>query len=59
MSSEISDSVIEIIDLHPQELELLRSLRNKWRFGEVTIIMRDGLPFRMRRVMEFIDLEGS
>lgn len=46
----------EIIELEPQELELIKSLRSKWRFGEVTILVRDGKPFRMVKVTEFTDL---
>ena len=53
------DTVIEIINLHPQEIELIKALRNKWRFGEITVIVRDGLPMRLRRVVEFIDLQNS
>lgn len=49
-------SFIQIISLHPKEVQLLNSLRNNWRYGEVVIIMRDGLPVRLRRVTEFIDL---
>ena len=49
-------SYIEIISLRPQEIQLIKSLRNNWRFGEVVIIMRDGIPTRLKRVTEFIDL---
>jgi hypothetical protein len=59
MKSDVlfTDTVIsEIIELHPFEMELLKALRHKWRFGEVTILMRSGLPFRLVRVQEFIDL---
>lgn len=51
-----SDTVIDIIELHKNEVELIRNLRNKWKFGQVVIEMRDGIPFRMVRVTEFIDL---
>ena len=51
-------SFIEIISLHPKELQLIKSLRNNWRFGSVTIMMRDGLPYRLMRVEEFIDLNS-
>lgn len=54
--SVASDSTIELITLHPTEMQLLKSLRDKWRFGEVVILMRDGLPYRLKRVTEFIDL---
>ena len=50
------DTTIEIITLHPNEMALIRSIRTQWKFGEVTILVRDGLPYRMRRVTEFIDL---
>lgn len=46
-------TVIEIIDLHPYEMELIKSLRSKFKFGEITILMRDGLPARWRKVTEF------
>lgn len=55
--NENTDSTITIVELHPQEVELLKALRNKWRFGEVTIMMREGIPHRLVRVFEFIDLK--
>jgi len=48
-----------IIELHPNEMELIKALRNVFRFGEVTIIMRDGVPFRLKRITEFVDLDGG
>ena len=51
------DTVIEILELHNLEVELLRNLRTRFRFGEVTVIMRDGLPFRLKRVTEFAELD--
>lgn len=47
---------IEIINLHPQEIQLIKSIRHNWRFGEIVILTRNGLPYRLRRVTEFIDL---
>ena len=52
-----NDSVIEILELSPNEVQLLRNLRTKFRFGEVTIIMKDGVPFRLKRITEFADLD--
>jgi hypothetical protein len=49
-------SIIEIIDLHPQEMALLKVLRYHCRFGNVTIKVRDGLPFRVEKAIEPIDL---
>lgn len=52
-----NDTFIEIIDLHPFEMELLRNLRTKFRFGDITITMKDGLPFRIKRITEYADLD--
>lgn len=49
-------TIIEILTLHPQEMELLKAIRNRWKFGEITIMARNGLPFRLLRTQEFIDL---
>ena len=59
MSSNNDTSIIEIIDLSSKEMELLKALRNVWRYGEVVIQMRDGQPYRLRRVVEFLDLESD
>ena len=48
---EIIDSK-DVIQLHPKELAMLRRLRSKYRFGEVTIIMHEGIPKRFKRVVE-------
>jgi hypothetical protein len=57
MSLRNSNDTTLIIELHQYEMELIRTLRNQFRFGEVTIIMRDGLPVRLKRVTEFADLD--
>ncbi len=59
MSKNSSDTVIEIVELHPNELQLLNNLRKTFRFGEITIIMRDGLPVRLRRITEFAELDSK
>ena len=41
------------IQLHPKELSLIIALRAKFRSGEVTVIMRDGVPQYIKRVIEF------
>lgn len=51
-----SDTTV-IIELHPNEIQLIKALRNNWRFGEITILVREGIPYRLKRVQEFIDLE--
>ena len=52
-----SDTVIEILELDYREMELIRNLRTRFRFGEITIVMRDGLPFKLKRITEFADLD--
>ena len=52
-----SDSDI-IIELHPNEIQLIKAIRNNWRFGEITIVVRDGVPYRLKRVEEFIELNS-
>lgn len=47
-----NDTVIEILELHPNEVYLLRSLRTRFRFGDITITMREGLPFQWKRITE-------
>lgn len=39
--------------LHPRELELLELLRDpRHQFGEVTVLMRAGLPYKIIRTVE-------
>lgn len=35
------------MELHPMEAELIQRIRNKYRFGEIVVECRDGLPFRL------------
>ena len=48
-----NDTLIEILELHPNEVWMLQDLRTRFKFGEITIIMRDGLPVRWKRITEF------
>lgn len=53
-----SDSeVIEIMELHPYEMQVIRLIRNSGGFGEITIVLKDGLPFKVKRVMEMTDIQ--
>lgn len=51
--NQSNDTVIEIVELHPNEVWMLRDMRIRFKFGEITIIMRDGLPVRWKRITEF------
>ena len=46
-------------DLNQKEQALIVALRTKFRFGEVIIIMRDGVPMRLKKVEIFDDLLGD
>ena len=43
---------MEIKDLKPQEIKLIKLIRNKYRFGSITIITRDGLPVDVTQTVE-------
>ena len=38
-----------MMELHPQEADLINQIRNRFRFGEVLVETRDGLPYRIGR----------
>ena len=58
MEKTQNDSYIELIDLHTYEMELIKRLR-KYKYGEITIIMKDGLPMRFKRITEIEDLQSK
>lgn len=41
----------ELGEMHPMEVDLILILRNEYRFGEVTIEMRDGIPQYLLRTV--------
>ena len=48
-----NDTLIQMImELHPYEMQLLHSLRNKFKYGDITISMRNGLPYEWKRITE-------
>ena len=53
------DTSIEILELHQREIHLIKLIRSRFRFGEVTIKTRDGLPFRVIRIQEVEDLDNT
>lgn len=42
----------ELGELHPQEIELIWQIRNRYRFGRVEIETRDGLPQDILKTVE-------
>lgn len=45
--------------LRPEEVILILALRNKFRYGEVNVLMRDGIPQRLLKVELFVDLKSK
>ena len=45
------------VDLFPQEEELIRLIREKYRFGKITVIVHDGLPKRIEETVKYESLE--
>lgn len=43
-------------DLHELEIELLRRIREKYRFGELTLILHEGLARKVKQVTVYEDL---
>jgi len=41
----------EIIELHPNEVNLIKRMRQQYRFGEILVVVQDGIPQRIRRAV--------
>jgi hypothetical protein len=48
---ESSEAEIVISTLHPFEMWLIRKWRTKYRFGEITISVQNGVPQRIKKVI--------
>lgn len=40
---------VKVESLHPNEEWLILRWRNKYRYGEITIIIQDGIPQRIKQ----------
>ena len=49
----------ELKELHPSEWRLILAIRNKYRFGELKILTRHGLPYRLKVTERFEDLNSD
>ena len=45
MEKQNQPTAKDLGELHPKEVDLIWRLRNKYRFGEITIKVRDGIPW--------------
>ncbi len=46
----------DIGELNQEELNLIYYIRNRFRYGDITIIVRDGKPWRIVKAFESTDL---
>ncbi len=51
------DTSQEIGELHPKERELILYIRNRFRYGDIIIKTRDGLPYLILKVTEYQALD--
>lgn len=47
---------IDLGKLHPKEVQLIYYIRNKFKYGDVVVQTRDGLPYRISRAVEYQEL---
>lgn len=40
------------MELHPNEVQLIQLIRNRFRFGFIEIVIKDGLPMRITKRVE-------
>jgi len=45
--------------LTENEKNLILKLRKEYRYGEIIIVMHDGIPQRLKKIEVFDDLHGS
>ena len=42
----------ETLQLKPQEIDLIRHIREKYRFGVIEVVCKDGVPIDILRTVE-------
>jgi hypothetical protein len=40
------------MELHPTEALLIQRIRNKYRYGRIEVILKDGLPIAVEKIVE-------
>jgi hypothetical protein len=48
IKSEPAD-INKLLPLHYNEINLIQKMRESYRYGELTIIVQDGIPLRIRK----------
>ena len=59
MNQTGNDTLIEILELDRAEMDLIAKIRKRFRHGEITIVIRNGLPVQIRRITEIENLDRS
>ena len=47
------------MDLLLREAELIRVIREEWRFGRIEIVVKDGIPLEILKTVERKSLSGQ
>lgn len=47
------------MSLHPREAQLIKLIRDRFKWGEITIETKEGLPFRMMKAHDWTMLTGD
>lgn len=47
----------EILSLKPQEIDLILLIREKYRFGTIEVVCKDGVPIDILRTVERVRLD--
>lgn len=55
----MSEPKMETMEVHPKEKDLLKKIREEYRYGEVTIYTRDGLPYRLKERVVYETLDSD
>ena len=48
---------IDLGELKDQEIQLIDLIRRRFRYGEITILVRDGIPIRILKAFESQQVE--
>ena len=54
---KINDELHDLGALYEKEKELILYIRNKFQFGEISIQIRDGQPYRIMKGIEYQALD--
>jgi hypothetical protein len=47
-----TEKEMEILPLRPQEIDLIKLIREKYRFGTIEVVCKDGVPIDILRTVE-------